>query len=132
MHQRVRKAAAVTAAALLIGLVGTPAAHAEGHKTSYIKGWTPFTESSRWTDRNVDSAKTTVKLSGCATDSDFRSATLTLYRNVDWGRDTKIKSITHKCGTYSWGHLSKGTYYFTLSGFSGGGQFWAKKVVISW
>ncbi|MEV6569302.1 hypothetical protein [Streptomyces kronopolitis] len=132
MRQRIRKAAAVMTGALLIGFVGSPAAHAEGHKTSYIKNWTQFTESSRWTDRNTDSVKTKVKLSGCGTDSDFRFATLTLYKDISWGRDKKVKSITHKCGTYTWGDVPQGKYYFTLDGFGGGGRFWAKKVVISW
>ncbi|MFD5736280.1 hypothetical protein ACFWIY_26235 [Streptomyces sioyaensis] len=85
-----------------------------------------------FTDRNTDSVETKVKLSGCSTDSDFRLATLTLYKDISWGRDKKIKSITHKCGTYTWGDLPEGKYYFALDGFGGGGRFWAKKVGISW
>ncbi|WP_030737694.1 hypothetical protein [Streptomyces sp. NRRL S-31] len=132
MQRRTGKAAAVMTGALLIGVIGTPAAHAEGKKTSYIKHWAPLRESSRWSDHNLDSVKTSVTLSGCSTDgSRFEWARLTLYRYA-LGPDTKIKSISKKCGTYSFGRVSAGTYYFTLDGFGSGGLFWAKKVVIRW
>lgn len=132
MRKRATKAAAVTAGALLFGLVATPPAHAEGHKTTKIVGWSQGDESKRWDDKNLDSAKTKVKLSGCGTDTYFKSATLTLYRNREWRPDVKIGSIRHKCGTYTWGDLPSGDYYFVLSGFLGGGRFYARKVVISW
>ncbi|MGW2917798.1 hypothetical protein ACWDBF_08030 [Streptomyces angustmyceticus] len=130
---RTKKVAAVIASTLLIGLTGAPTAHAEGKKTTYIKGWTMGQESSRWLDRNTDSKKTKVKLSGCSSDGEgFRTATLALWRDVSWGRDKKIKTVRHKCGTYTFKDVPKGKHYFELGGFFHGGKFSAKRVVITW
>ncbi|PJM98558.1 hypothetical protein CG740_34460 [Streptomyces sp. CB01201] len=121
--------AAGGAALLSLGVVP---AHAEGSRTSYIGGWARGNESSRWADDNSDGASTSVGFSGCQTDSSFSSASLNLFQDISLAPDKDRGSRTNYCNTSAWGVQPKGSYYFTLTGFTGGSRLTVSTVRIAW
>ncbi|MFJ2598659.1 hypothetical protein [Streptomyces erythrochromogenes] len=122
--------AALTGGALLA--LGVSPASAEGSRTTYIGGWERGRESNRWYDSNTGTVETSVRLSGCYTDSSFNSATLSLYQDISWSPDKNVGNRTNYCGASYWGRPGAGSYYFKLADFSGGSRFTADPVYITW
>ncbi|MFE1383537.1 hypothetical protein ACFW6S_31780 [Streptomyces sp. NPDC058740] len=121
--------AAGGAALLSLGIVP---AHAEGSRTSYIGGWEAGHESNRWYDNNYDATSTSVRFSGCETDTSFSAAVLGLYKDISLAPDENHGSRTNYCGTSSWGDESAGSYYFKLNSFSAGSRLSVTDVRIAW
>lgn len=127
-----RRTSAVIALTAVATLAGSVPAHAEGSRTSYIKGWRADQESSRWHDSHRDSNHTKVQLKSC--DSDRSSgfvAPLTLYRAKSWAPDPSYGKKNNKCNTSDWGTMkTSANYYFKYH--STGYTISAKTVKISW
>ncbi|MER5564445.1 hypothetical protein ABT071_38330 [Streptomyces sp. NPDC002506] len=130
--RKIRQAIAVAAGGAALLSLGIVPAHAENSRTSYIGGWARGNESSRWYDNNNDGVSTSVGFSGCQTDSSFSNASLTLYKDVSLAPDENHGGRTNYCNTSYWGDESEGSYYFTLSGFTGGSRLSVSTVRIAW
>lgn len=125
--------AGLLAGTLLISVAGALPAHAESERTSYINGWVLHKESSRWNDRNSDSAWTGVYFEGCSTDADFSYAGLHLYKDVSWSPDISKGSRTNYCGWVDWKDPDDaGQYYFALKSLANGEALWVNQVRIGW
>ncbi|MEU2562619.1 hypothetical protein ABZ626_25240 [Streptomyces longispororuber] len=127
-----QRAGAVVALAAAASLAGSVPAHAEGSRTSYIKGWKFDQESSRWHDSHRDSNATKVQFKGCSSDqsSGFK-ANLSLYRAKSLAPDPSYGKKLNTCNTSNWGTMrTAGDYYFKYHGV--GYVISVDKVKVSW
>lgn len=113
------KTIAVASTILLAGsLLSAAPAMAEGMWTSYISGAGIGFNSRTWNDKQLDTATTTVKLSGCSLNNGyaFGSTHLNLWRY--WGFLTvydNLGAIQNFCNTSDWGQAQlAGDFHFSV------------------
>ncbi|MEU0431923.1 hypothetical protein ABZ153_09800 [Streptomyces sp. NPDC006290] len=113
---------AATIAGIMTLACGISPAYAEGSRTTYISYWSTGGESSRWHDGNTDSAQTAVRFNNCSVPSSpgtGASASVQVWKNVDFAPDTNLGG-KQVCGTTQyWGDVSAGDYYFRLDKING-------------
>ncbi|WP_157878647.1 hypothetical protein [Streptomyces chattanoogensis] len=131
-------ATALAGVAALAVTAGT--AHAEGSRKTYISNWATSTESSRWTDNQVDSKQTSVTFRSCKmlSDPDKHASAYTSLRRDVFGPDDHYGQRKGTCegGAYwSVPRGDKGEFYFTLDRVNGTNvsvHLSANPVYISW
>ena len=116
-----RSLVAGTAAVTLV-LGGASAAMAEGSFSTSITQAQPTFQSRTWTDNNVDAVRTKVTLSNCKANVGGQApGTLTL-SNVEitlFRNGAAVSTKSQKCGTYDFGLVGKGDFYFKITSING-------------
>lgn len=126
MRFRTKAAAVTLTTAVLVGAVAVPAFAAEGTINTSMTQVQPGFKSRTWIDHNSTSTSTSVYLGGCTDNAGghapgsktLTSVTIDLWL-VDSGGDLIVSYGIHKCGTYSFGRMPAGTYYFTVNAING-------------
>lgn len=97
--------------------LGALPAMAEGSWTSSLSGVRAGFSSRSWQDSHLDSASTVATLSGCT----GSGLTLNLYDEYGALPDQSVGRITHNCGAFDWGIMTRSDqYHWTVDGVSSG------------
>jgi len=109
--------------AVIAGTAVTPAfAAAEGSFTSSLSQAQPGFGSRTWTDKNSTTQTTTVKLTGCKVNLGGAAPGSTTLKSVGVAlikNGSIVGNISKACGTYDFGRLGAGQYYFRISDVNG-------------
>ena len=137
MRIKSKLSAILLTSAVLVGTVAGPAfAAAEGTFTSSTTQVQPGFGSRTWVDKNLTNQSTTVKLTNCKVNvgggapgsTPLTSVGVALIKN-----GAIVGNISQACGTYSFGDVPAGTYYFKISDINGtgvGGRIFLNSTVV--
>lgn len=120
MQKKARVAIATLVTAVGLATLAATPAMAEGNWDSYIYQAPVGFSSRNWTDNNTDSASTYDTNSGCSQlGGGYSSHLLNLYIQVPGWFDQSKGTRRSYCSTANWGHVSAGTYHWTVEDING-------------